>query len=92
MVNFWRAAAGGAVVTLMSLPRLAQANARMDLYVPATWISMTLVCGAVTAWGWSAGMPGMWGGLGKTWRGTVIALFVALLALPVQHFLVAPVV
>lgn len=88
--NLRKAAAVAAVVTLMSVPRLVQGGKPLGLYIPATFVSMTLVAGAVTAWGRRAGMKGILTDLSTLRRGCAIALFFALAALPVQVLWLAP--
>jgi hypothetical protein len=51
---------------------------------------MTLVAGAVTAWGTKGGMPGPFVGLRETARGLGVALLVALAMVPVQRWVTQP--
>lgn len=88
--NLLKAAALGAVVTLMSVPRILVAGLNPAFYIPAAFVGMTLVSGAATAWGGYAGMAGVWPrrGLGRnlgfaTLAGLALALVSFLLLDPV---------
>jgi len=71
--NLFKAAGLAALLTVMSLGRLVQAGVPLGLYVPATFVVMTLVSGAVTAWGRHAGMPGIVTGRRTLLRGLAVA-------------------
>ncbi|MBT3296966.1 MAG: hypothetical protein HN919_04925 [Verrucomicrobia bacterium] len=82
--NLIRAAALATVVTLMSLGRLVQGQMPLLLFIPATFGLMMFVGGAVTAWGQSAGMPGVVTDRGTLRRGTAVALTLSLIVLPLR--------
>lgn len=79
--NLIKAASVAAVVTLMALGRLVQGQMSLLLFVPVTFGLMMFVGGAVTAWGHSAGMPGVVTDRGTLLRGTAVALVLALIVL-----------
>ena len=91
-VNFTRALALGTVVTAMALPRLAQAGGYAGWRAGGCLVTMTLAAGAVTAWGAKAGLRGPYRGAGETARGCGVALLLALLLSPAQHWIVQPLV
>jgi hypothetical protein len=80
------------IVTVMSIGRLLQARVPLAFYIPATWLTMTLVCGTVTAWGTSAGMPGMRPERRILWRGLGIAAAVSMILLPLRYGWIDPLV
>ena len=83
--NLRRSALLSAVVTVMTVPRLVQAGLPMDIYVPATILSMLLVCGAPAAWSHKGGLRGLFPA-GRVWRGVGIAFLLSLLALPYFYY------
>lgn len=89
--NFMRALAMGTVVTVMALPRIAQAGDQVGLRTVGCLANITLVAGVVTAWGTKAGMRGPLRGMQETACGLAAALLVALILIPVQHWVIHPV-
>ncbi len=79
-----------ALVTIMSVPRLMQAEWPLDFYLPATFLAMLLVSGAPAAWSEKGGLNGLFP-RGRVLPGIGIAILLSLLALP-YHYYVAPVV
>lgn len=84
--NLGKAATLSAVITLMALGRMAQADMPLAPYLPLTFVAMTLVCGSVTGWGDKAGMPGVFASRGLLVQGTVVAMVLALVALALHRF------
>lgn len=90
--NAAKAAVLAALVTVMAVPRLIQAGKALEILVPAAFLSMIFVCGAVTAWGSSAGMPGMITDRRTFLYGTGAAIILTLIAVPVQVLYSDPVI
>lgn len=90
MHNFARASALGAVVTVLALPRIVQAGDHVWLRAAACLAGMTLLAGAVTAWGTQGGLPGPVLGVRETAGGLGLAVLLALLLSPVQRWVVQP--
>jgi hypothetical protein len=91
MDNLLRGMALSAAVTVMSASRIAQAGILPGIMIPASFVLMTFLCGAVTAWGTSAGMPGVVTDRRTLMNGSFIAAAISLVALPVQLFWTDPV-
>lgn len=72
--NAVRATLLGGVVTLMALPRIVQAGGPVALRAVACLVCMSLVAGAVTAWGKRAGMPGPFPPRAETLQGLGVAV------------------
>jgi hypothetical protein len=89
--NLLKAAGLSAVVTLMSAGRLVLAGRPLALYIPATFIAMTLVSGAVTAWGRYADMPGILTDRRTLLRGMAFAAALSLLTVPICVFWLDPI-
>jgi hypothetical protein len=81
--NLYKAAGLAALVTVMSIGRLIQADVWLGMYVPMTFMSMLFVGGAVTAWGRSAGMAGIATDRATLGQGIGVAAFLVLVALPI---------
>ncbi len=90
--NLAKAGGMALIVTVMSIGRLLRAGVPLAFYIPATWLTMVLVCGTVTAWGTSAGMPGMLPGRRTLWRGLGIAAAVSVILLPLRYWWIDPLV
>lgn len=88
--NLVKAAILAAVVILLSVPRLVQCGEPLILYLPATFAAMLLVGGAVTAWGRSAGMPGIATDRRTLGAGAAAAAALTIVALPAQVFWLDP--
>ena len=88
--NLVKAAGLAVVLTVMSLGRLIEARQPLGLYIPATFVAMTLIAGAVTAWGQRAGMPGIVTDRRTFLRGAAVAAGLSLLALPLYLFVLDP--
>jgi|GEM_PF-1871628 len=84
--NLFKAMGLATVLTIMSAGRLVQAAKPLGLFLPLTFVIMTFVSGAVTAWGRYAGMPGIMTNRRTLMRGAVFAVVLSLLALPVYVF------
>lgn len=79
--NFRRALALSAIVTALAIPRLSTAGyglPLMLLYTLSAFISMTLVCGAVTAWTGQRGLSRMIPDRRPLLLGVIVALLVGL--------------
>jgi hypothetical protein len=90
MSNFIKALMLGTVVTLMSIPRMIQGGFRLDLYIPAALVCMTLVSGAATAWSGQGGMAGLFPDRRRMAVGAGIAVLLSLMAMPLEHFWIVP--
>lgn len=88
--NLVRAAALGALATVMALPRLVQAGPNGGLRAVACLASMILVAGAVTAWDRKAGLAGNYPGRARTLIGLAVAAVVALVLSPLQRWAIQP--
>lgn len=86
--NLLRAAAWSLLVTIGSLPRLLLADVPMAAYLPATFLLMTLVCAAVTAWSRYGGMAGL--GLRPAPATLAIAALLAAATWPLQRLWIDP--
>ena len=84
--NLLKASALAAVITVMSTGRLIQGRMPLLIFIPLTFGLLTFICGAVTAWGNCAGMPGIVTDRKTLLRGTAVALLVSLVVLPVRLF------
>lgn len=89
--NLIQASLLGAVVTLMSVPRILAGSLNPAFYVAAAFLSMTLVCGAVTAWGRNLGMGGVWPGRDGLRHNLAFAGLAGLALALVHVFLLDPV-
>jgi hypothetical protein len=85
--NLLPAAALSAIVSAMSIGRVLAGGRPFFSGVAMVFMSMTLVCAAVTAWGRRAGMAGAWTDAGTLRRGLLAALTLGLALWPA--FLVA---
>ena len=88
--NLVKAAGLAVMVTLMSVPRLVQTGRPLGLFVVMTFLVMTLVCGAVTAWSRCAGLAGAVTARRTLMRGAAAAAAVGLGSLPIQVFWLDP--
>jgi hypothetical protein len=88
--NLKQAVGLAAIITAMSVGRILQAGAVPSLQIPAAFLAMIFVCGAVTAWGTSAGMPGIVTDRKTLVQGTLVAICLSLIALPLQIFWIVP--
>ena len=82
--NFFKASALAAIVTLMSIGRLNQGGMSLATFVPLTFSVLTFICGAVTAWGHCAGMPGLVTDRRTLLQGSAVALIIAMVILPLR--------
>lgn len=90
MSNVPRAAALSALVTVMAVGRLVEGQRPLALFIPVTFCAMMFVGGAVTAWGRHANPAGLFPG-GRTLRnGLLLAVLLALLALPIHVYWLDP--
>jgi hypothetical protein len=80
--NLWRAAAWSALVTCMAIPRILQTAQSLAFYLPATFVSLMLVAGAVTAWGSRGGMVGPLPAWRRLLAGVGVAALLVLVWLP----------
>ena len=93
--NLRDALALGLLVTAMALPRLQLTGHASLLFVGTSFLGMTLMAGAATAWGSAAGMRGCWPGLRRSlWgalaglvTGLVLAVIFVKVDLPLRHAL-----
>jgi hypothetical protein len=88
--NLKQAVGLAAAITVMSVARILQAGAMPSLQIPAAFLSLIFICGAVTAWGASAGMPGIMTDRKTLVQGTLVAICLSLIALPIQIFWTVP--
>ena len=92
-----------AVITLMSMPRISVAELRLSAHMPAelaefllcfyvlaAFLVMTLIAGAVFAWGRHGGMAGPFPSSGRMFAGVGIAAAVVCVILPVNFFWISP--
>jgi hypothetical protein len=76
----------------MTIPRLLAWGVPLAFYIPATFLSMTLVSGAATAWSTSAGMCGLFPAPRRQLAGMAIAAALAILVLPIFMLYIDPVI
>ncbi len=81
--NLGKALLLSALCTAVSAPRIVQGGFSLWFYVPAAFLSLTLISGAATAWSTSAGMAGLWPAHRKQLVGSAIAITAALLVWPI---------
>ena len=81
--NLGKALLLSALCTLASVPRITEGGLNPRFFIPAAFLSLTFIAGAVTAWSTSAGMAGFWPDWRRQLRGIGIALLAALLLWPV---------
>jgi len=89
--NLGRAAGLAALATVMSVGRLVEGQRPLGLFIPLTFCAMMFVGGAVTAWGRRAGMAGLAADRRTLGTGVILAVLLALLALPVVRYGLDPV-
>lgn len=82
--NLVKASGLAAVVTVMSVGRLIEGGRPPGLFIPATFLLLVFICGAVTAWGTRAGMAGIVTDRSTFLRGAAAAGILSLVALPVH--------
>lgn len=81
--NLGKALLLSALCTLMSVPRITEGGLNPRFFIPAAFLSLTLIAGAATAWSACAGMAGLWPDRRRQLRGIGIATLAALLLWPV---------
>jgi hypothetical protein len=91
MRNLLQAMALSAVVTATSSPWILRAGMWPGLLIPSSFVLMTFVCGFVTAWGTSAGMPGIVTDRRTLVRGIIAAALLSLVVIPIQVFITDPI-
>lgn len=84
MANLLKAMALAAVLTVMSTGRILQVGILPGVMIAACFVLMTFVCGAVTAWGTSSGMPGIVTERRTLLHGCATAVALSAIALPIQ--------
>jgi hypothetical protein len=88
--NLLRAMPLAAVVTVLALPRIVEGGALLRIGLAqafvACFLAMTLVSGAVTAWGRKGGMPGILTDRQTLLQGLALALLLSLAALPLFRY------
>ncbi len=89
--NLIKASVLAAVVTVISVGRLVEGGKSLGLFVPAIFLLMTFIAGAVTAWGQKADMAGIVTSRQVLIRGIVIAALISAVALPAHIFWLDPV-
>ena len=81
--NLRKALLVSAVCTLASLPRILHGGMNPAFYVPAAFISLTLVAGMATAWDKRGGMAGLWPDRKHQLTGIGLAVLMALILIPI---------
>ena len=89
--NLWKALLLGAVMTVMSIPRIVQGGMPLGPYVPGAFFAMTLVSGAATAWGGKGGMCGLFPGGRRMWVGFGLAVLLTIVGTPIYCLWLDPV-
>jgi len=89
--NMLRAAACSGLITLLSVPRIAQGRLPLALYVPAAFVSMLLVSGAATAWEHCGGLAGLLPARRRIVAGAILAALSAAVLTPLYVRFVDPV-
>ena len=80
--NLGKALLLSVLCTLASVPRIVQGGLDPRFYVPAAFLSLTLVAGSAAAWSACAGMAGLWPDRRRTLCGIGTAMLAALLLWP----------
>ena len=88
--NLLPAAAMSAVVTVLSIGRLLAGDWPLFTGIAMLFMSMTLICAAVTAWGRRAGMAGVWTDARTLRWGLLAALTLGLALWPVFILMLDP--
>ena len=81
--NLAKAVALGGCITILSIPRLIQGGTPHWLYITIAFLSLTLMGGAVGAWGTCAGMVGPFPAGRRLAIGLAAGLIAGLILLPV---------
>ena len=81
--NLGKALLLSALCTAASVPRIVVGGLNAWFFVPAAFLSLTLVAGVATAWSTCAGMAGLWPDRRRQLCGIGIAILAALLMWPV---------
>jgi hypothetical protein len=81
--NLGKALLLSALCTAASVPRIVQGGLDARLFVPAAFLSLTLIAGVATAWSTCAGMAGLWPDRRQQLHGMGIAILAALILWPV---------
>jgi len=89
--NLCKAAALGAFVTLMSIPRIMYWGVEPTVLISGAFLGMTLISGAATAWSTRGGMHGLFPAKPRMIIGMGTGLLLALLITPAFVLLVDPV-
>jgi hypothetical protein len=90
--NMKQAVGFAAVITAMSVDQILRAGVMPRLQIPAAFLAMIFVCGSVTAWGTSAGMPGIVTDRKTLVQGTLVSICLSLIALPIQIYWMDPII
>ncbi|MBN1669932.1 MAG: hypothetical protein JXR37_02790 [Kiritimatiellae bacterium] len=80
--NLLKAAALGAVVTLMAVPRIEAGGLRVGVFAVGAFLGSTLVGGMATAWGTRAGMCGLFPDTRRILYGSAAAALLASVLMP----------
>jgi hypothetical protein len=81
--NLLHASILGAAVTVLAIPRILVGGLSPLLFIPAAFLSMTLISGMATAWGKRAGMCGLFPERKRALQGIGVAVVLLLMLIPV---------
>ena len=84
--NFKKAALLGLTMTLLSAPRILASGIYSFRHVISAFAALTLLSAAVTAWGKSAGMKGLFPSAKEVIQGLKLAGLIVILSFPVKVF------
>lgn len=81
--NLRKALGLSALATAASVPRILHGGLNPWFYVPAAFVSLTLIAGMASAWDRRAGLAGLWPDPRRRWGGAVVAALAGLALVPV---------
>ena len=84
--NFKKAALLGAVMTLLSAPRILGSGLMPFQFVISAFAGLTLLAAMATAWGRSAGMNGLFPPRNIALRGLLLAAILLIILFPIKVF------
>ncbi len=80
--NLRRSLVLGAIVAVMSIPRILEGGLDPWFYIPSAFVGLTLVAGIASAWSKCAGMAGLWPEKARWLPGVGVAVLLASVILP----------